>query len=72
MFFLFPYFHVFHIFHFLFRAHRKGELKSSLEFYEILLLYYIKNLFQNEMYPRLVSVPLKISYHLDFLRFSKV
>ena len=50
MLFLFPYFHVFHIFHFLFRAHRKGELKNILGFYEILLLYYIKNLFQNEFH----------------------
>ena len=68
MFFLFPYFHIFHHFHFLFRACGKGKLRTFQNLRNSLTLLKIYS--KTEMCPRLVSVSLAISYHLDFPRIS--
>ena len=68
MFFLFPYFHIFHIFNFLFRACGKGKQRAFQDFRNCLTI--LKVYFKTQMCPRPSSVPLTISYHLDFLRIS--
>ena len=56
-------------FPFLIQHPRKGGIKSILGFPKFSYCAILKIYFKTEICPRIVSVPLTISYHLDFLRY---
>ena len=63
---IFPYFP------FVIQGPQKVWIKSVLEFGKFSYCTLLKIYSKTEMYPRLATVPLATSYHLDFLHISKV